>query len=90
VIATVGAMAIMLDRRKSEASYDSSSMSHVEVKRYRPSERAAVKQLARDEQARALARGERSAADLHRENGLLAFSRQRVAVDFSGFINAGR
>ena len=65
-------------------------MSHVEVKRYRPSERAAAKQSARDEQARALARGERSAAQLHRENGLLAFSRQGLAVDFSGFINAGR
>lgn len=83
-------MANMLNRWKTEASYDSGSMSHVEAKRYRPSERAAVKQSARDEQARALARGERSAADMHRENGLLAFSRQGVAVDFSGFINAGR
>ena len=79
-----------LDRQQSQASYDSTSMSHVQVKRYRPSERAAAKQSARDEQARALARGERSAAELHRENGLLAFSRQRLAVDFSGFINAGR
>ncbi|MGA8744541.1 MAG: hypothetical protein WB507_01600 [Solirubrobacterales bacterium] len=61
-------------------------MSHSEVKRYRPSERAAAKQAARDEQSRAFGRGERSAAQLHRENGLLAFSRDDLVVDFSGFI----
>jgi hypothetical protein len=38
-----------------------------QVKRYHPSDRAAAKQAARDMQARALARGGRSAAQLHRE-----------------------
>jgi hypothetical protein len=66
--------------------YDWDPMSHAEVKRYRPSQRAAAKQAARDGQARALASGERSAAQLHRENGLLAFPREGLAVDFSGFI----
>jgi len=58
------------------------------VKRFDPADRAAAKQAARDADTRALACGEVSAAELHRRNGLLAFPREHLAVDFAGFISS--
>ena len=57
-----------------------------QVESFDPRQRAAAKQAARDADARALASGQRSAAELHRENGLLALPREGLAVDFAGFI----
>jgi len=61
-----------------------------QVKRFDPAARAAAKQAARDADARALARGEVSVAELHRRNGLLAFPREHLAVDYAGFISSAR
>jgi hypothetical protein len=55
-----------------------------------PRKRAADKQAARDADARALANGERSEAQLHCENGLLALPHKDLAVDFAGFIAPSR
>ncbi|MBA3866381.1 MAG: hypothetical protein H0X42_08555 [Solirubrobacterales bacterium] len=56
------------------------------AKSYDPRRRVAAKQAARDADARDLARGARSSAELHRSNGLLGFPRQDLAVDFASFI----
>lgn len=61
-------------------------MNSNQAKSYDPRHRVAAKQSARDADARDLARGSRSAAQLHRSNGLLDFPRQDLAVDFAGFI----
>jgi len=45
-----------------------------------PAERAREKQLSREEDARALASGAKSRAQLRRENGLLAFAKVRVSL----------
>lgn len=44
-------------------------------------QRAAEKQASRDEDARSLASGEKSRADLRRENGALAFPNSEIAWD---------
>jgi len=50
--------------------------------RFDSKERAREKQISRDEDARALASGEKSHADLRRENGHFVFP--RVHVSFRG------
>jgi hypothetical protein len=61
-----------------------------QVKRFDPAARIAAKQAARDADARAFARGEVSAAQLHRRNGLLAFPREHLEIDLAGFVSARR
>ncbi len=61
-------------------------MNASQAKRFDPMARAAAKQRARDVDAGALASGRKSAARLHRENGLLALPREDLAVDFAAFI----
>ncbi len=58
-----------------------------QAQRFDPAARAAAKQAARDADGRDLASGKKSAAQLRRENGLLAFPRESLAVDFAGFID---
>jgi hypothetical protein len=50
---------------------------------FEPSERPRAKQLSRDEDARALASGEKSREDLRRENGHFAFPRVRINFEES-------
>jgi hypothetical protein len=87
-------MALVIDACVDEAlpttGYDAKTMNPRQVKRFDPAARAAAKQSARDADARALARGEFSAAELHRRNGLLAFHREHLDVDFAGFISSPR
>jgi hypothetical protein len=45
-----------------------------------PEERAREKQASRDEDARALASGEKSREQLCRENGAFAFPRDRIRI----------
>jgi hypothetical protein len=45
-----------------------------------PAERAREKQLSREKDARALASGAKSRAQLRRENGLFAFPKVRVSL----------
>jgi hypothetical protein len=54
-------------------------MAH-ESGRLDPAERAHEKYLSREEDARALASGEKSRAQLRRENGLFAFPNVRVSL----------
>jgi hypothetical protein len=61
-----------------------------QVESFDPRRREAAKQAARDADARALADGAKSEAQLHRENGLLALPREGLAVDFAGFIAPNR
>jgi hypothetical protein len=49
-----------------------------------PVERAREKALSREDDARALATGEKSRVDLRRENAAFAFPRGAIRVDFSG------
>jgi hypothetical protein len=51
-----------------------------EPERPDPKERAREKKRSRDEDARALAAGEKSRDELRRENGLFAFPRVRVSL----------
>jgi hypothetical protein len=51
--------------------------------RYDASERASEKAMSRDADARALASGEKTQAELCAENGAFAFPRDRIHVDFS-------
>lgn len=48
--------------------------------RFDPRERAREKQLSRDEDARALASGEKSRKELQRENGHFAFPNVRIST----------
>lgn len=48
---------------------------------YSPEERAREKQRSRDEDARALAAGEKSREDLRRENGAIGLVKCRVRLD---------
>jgi hypothetical protein len=57
-----------------------------QVESFDPRRREAAKQAARDADARALAAGECSEAQLHRENGLLALPLEGLSIDFAGFI----
>jgi hypothetical protein len=66
------------------------AMKKRQVESFDPHRRAAAKQVARDADARALAGGERTEAQLHRENGLLALPREGLSVDFAGFIAPSR
>lgn len=50
------------------------------VQTFDPKQRAAEKQASRDEDARALASGEKTVADLRRENSAFAFPRDRVRL----------
>jgi hypothetical protein len=68
--------------------YGSKAMKPPEIKPFDPRQRADAKQASRDADARALRGGEQAEARLHRENGLLAFPRERLSVDFSGFIDS--
>jgi hypothetical protein len=51
-----------------------------EPERFDPNDRAREKQHSRDEDARALASGERSRMQLRRENGHFAFKKVRVSL----------
>ena len=51
-----------------------------ESERLDPAERAREKSLSREEDARALASGAKSLAQLRRENGLFAFPNVRVSL----------
>jgi len=62
-------------------------MNSRQVKGFDPAVRDAAKQAVRDADARALASGSKSEARLHRENGLLAFPRQSLFVDFAAFVD---
>jgi hypothetical protein len=72
-----------------DASYDL-AMPKRQVESFDPRERAAAKQAARDADARALRDGEISVAQLHRKNGLLAFPKEHLSVDFAGFLERAR
>jgi hypothetical protein len=65
-------------------------MNHSEVKLFDPRERQAEKQASRDADAVALRDGEISLAELHRKNGLLAFPKEHLSVDFAGFLERAR
>jgi hypothetical protein len=51
--------------------------------RYDASDRALEKAISRDRDARAIASGEKSQAQMREENGAFAFPRVRVSIDFS-------
>jgi hypothetical protein len=51
-----------------------------EPERFDPKERAREKQRSRDEDARALASGEKSAQELQRENGHFSFPNARISA----------
>jgi hypothetical protein len=53
------------------------------AERYNASQRALEKQLSREADARALASGEKTRAQLRDENRAFAFPRERLRVDFS-------
>ena len=61
-----------------------------QVESFDPRERAAAKQAARDVDAQALRDGEISVAQLHRKNGLLAFPKEHLSVDFAGAVAPNR
>jgi hypothetical protein len=48
--------------------------------RFDPEERAREKQASRDEDARALASGEKNREQLKRENGAFSFPRERLRI----------
>jgi hypothetical protein len=49
---------------------------------YDTSEQALEKQASRDADARALASGEKTLEQLHKENGLLAFPPEQTSIEF--------
>jgi hypothetical protein len=51
-----------------------------EPERFNPKERAREKQRSREEDARALASGEKSPEDLQRENGHFSFPNARISL----------
>jgi hypothetical protein len=79
-------MANMLEIADDDPRYDPEAMNHSEVDLFDPRERQAEKQASRDADARALRDGEISVAQLHRKNGLLAFPKGHLSVDFAGFL----
>jgi hypothetical protein len=80
----------MLEITNSLARYAPEAMNHSEVDLFDPHERQAQKQASRDADARALRDGEISLAQLHRQNGLLAFPKEHLSVDFAGFLERSR
>lgn len=60
-----------------------------QVELYDPRRREAEKQASRDADAKALRDGEISLPELSRRNGLLAFPKEQLSVDFAGFLERG-
>lgn len=83
-------MAAILRSTNADPSYDPEAMNHSEVGFFDPRERQAQKQTSRDADARALRDGELSLTQLHRRNGLLAFPKEHLSVDFAGFLERPR
>jgi hypothetical protein len=65
-------------------------MTHSEVELFDPRRRQTEKQASRDADAQALGDGEISLAQLHQKNGLLAFPKEGLSVDFAGFLERRR
>jgi hypothetical protein len=82
-------MAAMLEITIDVPRYDPEAM-NPEVELFDPRERQAEKEASRDADARALRDGELSLAQLHRKNGLLAFPKEHLSVDFAGFLERAR
>jgi hypothetical protein len=88
--ATILVMATLLNIPIDTPRYHPEAMNHSEVEFFDPRERQAEKQASRDADARALGDGEISVAQLHRKNGLLAFPKEHLSVDFAGFLELPR
>jgi hypothetical protein len=83
-------MATMLKITNDTPRYDPEAMSDSEVDLFDPFDRQAEKQASRDADAEALRDGKISIAQLHAKNGLLAFPKEHLSVDFAGFLKRAR